>query len=91
MKRIALSLFAVALLTAPALAGSAVVSDKAMVVAEGVEIGAGGVRVVGDRDRDRVVGERDRDRDLRRHHRDRDVVVIKHRRHHEHDGERAHD
>jgi hypothetical protein len=81
MKRIALSLFAVAFLTAPALAGSAVVSDKPMVVAEGVEMGAGGVRVVGDRDRDR---------DLRRHHRDRDVVVIKHR-HHEHDGERTHD
>jgi hypothetical protein len=93
MKRIALSLFAVAFLTTPALAGSPVVTDKPMVVAEGAEIDVGAVRLgVGDRDRHR-------DGDLRRNRRDgdRDVVVIKpkHRdrdrdRDREH-GERAHD
>jgi Ni/Co efflux regulator RcnB len=70
MKRIALSLFAVAFLTAPALAGSAAVADKPMVLAQGVDVHVGGVE-----------GDRDRDRDLHRHH--RDVVVIK--KHHEHD------
>lgn len=83
MKRIAISLFAVAFLTGPALAGSLVVTDKPMVVAEDTSIGVGGVRI-GDRDRDRH-----RDVDLRRHHRDgdRDVIVIK-KKHREGDGER---
>jgi len=82
MKTIAVALFAVTCLTVPAVAGPSVVADKPMVVAEGVEIGVGGVRV-GDRDRDR-------DRDVRRHHRDRDVIVVK-PRHRDHDGERVHD
>jgi hypothetical protein len=78
MKRIALSLFAVAFLTVPAFAGSSVVTDRPMVVAEGAEVGVGGVRV--------GVGDRDRDRDLHRHHRDRDVIVVKPRhRDHDHD------
>jgi hypothetical protein len=80
MKKIALALFAVTCLTVPAVAGPSVVTDKPMVVAEGVEIGVGGVRV----------GDRDHDRDVRRHHRDRDVIVVK-PRHHDHGGERAHD
>ena len=89
MKRIALSFFAVALLTTPALAGSLVATDKPMVVAQGVDVGVGGIRVgVGDRDRDR-------DRDSRRHRDgDRDVIVIK-KKHREgdreHSGERVHD
>jgi hypothetical protein len=81
MKRIALSLFAVAFLTAPALAGSPVVTDKPMVLAQGVDVHVGGVG-----------GDRDRHRDLHRHHRDGPVVI---RKHHEHDrdhhGEHQHD
>jgi hypothetical protein len=81
MKRIALSLFAAAFLTAPALADSLVVTGKPMVVAQGV--GVGGVRV--------DVGDRDRERDVRRHRRDGDVIVIRKHRDREHYGEHRRD
>ena len=69
------ALFLVPLLTMPAFAGSLNVGDKPMVVAEGADVGIGGVRV--------GVGERHRHRDHpgaglymtdrgRYHHHDRD-------------------
>jgi hypothetical protein len=87
MQKLALIAGTLAILSVPALAGSAT-SDKPMVVAE-----EGGVSVsVGDRDHDR-----DRDRD--RHHK---VVVIKHHdddhhhkvvllKHHDDHGDHDHD
>ena len=94
MKSIAVALFAAAVLSVPALADSSVVTDKPMVVAQGVDVGVGGVRV-GDRDRDRDVEYRgrDRERDARRHHRDgdRDMIVIRKHRDRDYYGERRRD
>jgi hypothetical protein len=83
MNKIAILASALALLTVPALAGSSIVTEKPIVVAQGVDVGIGGVGVrVGDRDRDR-------DRDWRRHHNDRDGIVIK--KHHGYDREYGRD
>ena len=86
MKKTALALFVVPFLTMPVFAGSSVVVDKPIVVAQGVDVRVGdtGVRV-GERDRHR-------DRDLRRHHRDRAPVVVKREhRHHDRHHDRDHD
>jgi uncharacterized iron-regulated membrane protein len=77
MKKIALALLVVPFLTIPVLAGSSVVVDKPIVVAQAVDMRVGGAGVhVGER-------HRHRDRDLRRHHRDHAPVMMKreHRRH----------
>ena len=97
MKKTVLTLCFIPFLTMPAFAGSSVVVDKPMVVAQGADIRFGGVGIeVGERDRyrdsrryhrDRAeVGERDRYRDpyWRRYHRDRAEIVIN-RRHRHHD------
>jgi uncharacterized iron-regulated membrane protein len=66
-------------LTMPAFAGSLVVVDKPIVVAEGADIRVKGVGV--------EVGERDRHRDRRWnwYHRDRAQVVINRRHRHDRD------
>jgi hypothetical protein len=80
MKKTVLTLCVVPFLTMPAFAGSPVVADNPMVVAQGADIKVGGVGVeVGERDR-----HRHRDQDGRRYHRDRAEVVIN-RRHRHHD------
>ena len=77
MKKTVLTLCVVPFLTMPAFAGSPVVVDKPMVVAQ-ADIRFGGVGI--------EVGERDRyrDQDWRRYHRDRAEIVIN-RRHRHHD------
>jgi hypothetical protein len=83
MKRTVLTLCVVPFLTMPAFAGSPVVVDKPMVVAQGADIKVGGVGVdVGGRDR-----HRHRDQSWHRYHRDRAEVVIN-RRHRHHDRDR---
>ena len=81
MNKIAILASALALLTVPALAGSSIVTDKPIVIAQAVdvEIGPGGVRA----------GDRDRDRDWRRHRHDRDQIVIK--KHHGYDRDSGRD
>jgi hypothetical protein len=82
MKKTVLTLCVFPFLTMPAFAGSPVVLDKPMVVAQGADIKVGGVGVgVGERDR-----YRHRDQNWRRYHRDRaEVVIIKRHRHHDRD------
>ena len=75
MKKTVLTLCVVPFLTMPAFAGSPVVGDKPMIVAQGADIRVGGLGV--------EVGERDRHRDQywRRYHRERAVGVVIDRRH----------
>ena len=82
MKKTVLTLCVFPFLTMPAFAGSPVVLDKPMVVAQGADIKVGGVGVaVGERDR-----YRHRDQNWRRYHRDRaEVVINKRHRHHDRD------
>ena len=100
MKKTVLTLCVVPFLTMPAFAGSPVVADQPMVVAQGADVRVGGIGVeVGERDRyrdrdwrryhrDRAeAGERDRYRDQywHRYHRDRVVVINRRHRHYDHD------
>lgn len=89
MKKTILTLCVVPFLTIPAFAGSPVVIDKPMVVAQGADFRVGGVGIeVGERGRYRDEDwrryHRYGDRDWRRYHRDRAEVVID-RRHRHHD------
>jgi hypothetical protein len=105
MKKTILTLCVVPFLTMPAFAGSSVVVDKPMVVAQGADIRFGGVGIeVGERDRyrdqdrrryhrDRAeVDERDRYRDQYRprYHRDRaEIVINRPHRHHDRNSDSA--
>ncbi len=88
MKKTVLTLCVIPFLTMPAFAGSLVVVDKPMVVAQGADIRFGGAGIeVGERDRYRDHDRRryHRDEDWRRYHRDRAEVVIERQRHHDRD------
>jgi len=100
MKKTVLTLCVIPFLTMPAFAGSLVVVDKPMVVAQGADVRVGGIGVeVGERDRhrdqyshryhrDRVVGvdvgERDRHRDQYWHRYHRDRAEVVINRRHRH-------
>jgi hypothetical protein len=84
MMKTVLTLCVIPFLTMPAFAGSLVVVDKPMVVAQGADIQFGGAGIeVGERDRyrDHDWRRHHRDQDWRRYHRDRGEVVVERRRH----------
>jgi hypothetical protein len=77
MKKTVLTLCVIPFLTMPAFAGSPVVADQPMVVAQGADVRVGGIGV--------EVGERDRHRDQysRRYHRERAEVEVGERDRHQ--------